>query len=415
MSKVSKSDLTLFGTINLPSSKSISNRLLILKFLHPKRISISNLSSADDTVLLEKLLHLVGENLNTRSAKILRLNVGNSGTTMRFLTAMLSVTPGSYVLHGHPRMAERPVRVLVEALREMGADIQYLEKNGFLPLFIKGRNLLSNEIRVDASESSQHISALLLISTVLSGGLNIYMNRYAVSRPYIDMTCKILEICGFPAIWQEELIRVFPPKKTKADLTIEADWSSASFWYGMMALATEGEIFFPGLIRTGIQGDESVIDLFRLLGVNSVEAEDGLFISKGKPEKGLLEWDFRDSPDISVPTIVACAMAGRKVVFRGLGGLRIKESDRIESLRSELQKFNADLIPSSGGTWSLKPAKTKKKKVKLNAHADHRIAMAFMIPSMTGIEMEITDPEVVSKSYPGFWKDMQQLGFILKR
>jgi 3-phosphoshikimate 1-carboxyvinyltransferase len=282
-----------------------------------------------------------------------------------------------------------------------------------LPLFIKGRNLIPREISVDASESSQHISAILLVSTILSGGMNIYLNRYAVSRPYIDMTCKILDLCGFPAIWQEELIRVFPQKKVRVDVTIEADWSGASFWFGMMALASEGEILFPGLKRTGMQGDESVIEVFRSLGVNTIESEEGITISKGIPGKGTLEWDFRDSPDIAVPTLVACAMTGRKAVVRGLEVLRIKESDRIQSLCNELRKFNGDLIPDSGGTWRLKPARTKKKKVILDTYADHRIAMAFMIPVMSGIEMEISDSNVVSKSYPGFWKDMQQTGFTI--
>jgi len=410
--RIIKPDKTLFGTISLPLSKSISNRLLILQYLHPGKILAPVLSAADDTVLLETLLNKVREYRNRGNKRILALDVNNSGTVMRFLIAMLAATPGSYLLRGDPRMSERPVRILVEALKELGADIQFIENNGFLPVFIKGRNLLSREITVDASESSQHISALLLVSTVISDGLKISLMNQVASRPYIDMTCKVIERCGFPVIWQEELIRVFPGKKVRASLLAEPDWSSTSFWFGMMALAEEGRVTFLGLVRTGLQGDETAVELFSQLGVKSEETLEGLVISKGEIMPGKFEWDFTDCPDLAVPVIVCCALLGKESVFRGLEGLRIKESDRISALQDELRKLNGDLIPDYGNTWRLKTIKTKKKKLVVNSHADHRIAMAMMMAAMQGIEVEMSDPEVVSKSYPGFWRDMRLAGFI---
>jgi 3-phosphoshikimate 1-carboxyvinyltransferase len=388
--------------------------MLVLQFLHPEDISISNLSAADDTVLLETLLREISESVRAKSKKILTLNVGNSGTTMRFLIALLSVVPGSYVLTGDRRMLKRPVGILVEALRELGADIQFLNLHNYLPLFIKGRSLISREITVDASESSQHISALLLVSTIISSGLSISLNRQVISRPYILMTCKLLEMCGYPVIWQEELIRVFPGRPQEANIKVEIDWSSASFWFGMMALAEKGEIFFPELKRTGLQGDEVVAELFNQLGVIIRQNDKGIHLLKSIPEPGLIDWDFRNCPDLAVPGIMTCALLGRRAVFRGLESLRIKESDRIDSLRQELRKLNGDIIAEYSGIWRLVPARTKRKKIRINSHADHRIAMAMMMVAMKGIEVEITDPDVVSKSYPGFWRDLQQIGFIIK-
>ena len=414
MSRISKEDNRLSGLVHLPASKSISNRLLVLKFLHPEKISIDNLSNAEDTVLLESLLREVEEYVKEDSKRILTLHVANSGTTMRFLLALLSAVPGSYVLRGDQSMSWRPVRILVDALIELGADIQYLENTDHLPLFIKGRNLSFKEITVGASESSQHISALLLVATAISGGLNIFLDGQVVSRPYIDMTRNVLELCGFSAIWQGDLIRVFPGKVKKTAVKVETDWSSASFWYGMMALASAGELFLPGLRRTGMQGDETAVEFFSRMGVKSLETEKGITLSKEDAVEGLIEWDFRDSPDLAVPAVVSCALLGRKVSFKGLEGLRLKESDRIESLSRELARFNAELTRDHAGIWHLKPAKTRKKKITVDSHADHRIAMAMMMGAMKGIEMEIRDPEVVSKSYPGFWRDMQQAGFHIR-
>jgi 3-phosphoshikimate 1-carboxyvinyltransferase len=311
-------------------------------------------------------------------------------------------------------MSQRPVKILVESLREIGADIQFLENAGHLPLFIKGRNLISRDVSVDGSESSQHVSAVLLIATAISGGLNILLENSVVSRPYIQMTCKVLEQCGFSAIWQEELIRVFPGKEMSVDIEVETDWSSVSFWYGMLALADEGELLFPGLKRTGMQGDEIATELFSLLGVKTVEKSEGIYITKGEVTSGPVEWDFRDCPDLAVPFIISCALLGKRAVFSGLEGLRIKESDRIESLQTELRKLNSDLTPDYVGLWHLKPAKTKKKQIQVDSHADHRIGMAMTMITLKDIVMEITDPEIVSKSYPGFWRDMKQAGFRIK-
>jgi len=411
MFKVSKSERTLKGFINLPASKSISNRLLVLQFFHPSRIHVRNYSLSDDTVLLESLLLRVTRHKEERSPKILSLDVANSGTAMRFMTAVLSGTPGSYVLMGDNRMAHRPVRILIEALAELGADIQYLENPGYLPLYIKGKNLVSKDITVDASESSQHVSALMLVSSAFSGGMNIILKNEPVSRPYIDMTCKILEMCGFPTIWQEELIRLYPGKKVKVEMGVEPDWSSAAFWFAIMALAEEGEMFFHGLKRGGLQGDEVATELFSHLGVLATETDNGTMITKMDVEEGPFQWDFRNCPDLALPAIVCCAFLGKEAEFTGLEGLRIKESDRINSLEMELAKFNAGISHDYRGVWKIKPVKTRKKKVKIDSHSDHRVVMAMIMAAMKGFEIELDDPEVVNKSYPGFWRDMKSLGF----
>lgn len=411
MQKVSKPSRSLNGTIHLPASKSISNRLLILRHLHPDHITVANLSAAEDTVLLESLLHKIRNYQANEKVRILNLDVRNSGTVMRFLTALLTITPGSFVLQGDPRMAFRPIQVLVSALQELGADIQFLENVGYLPVYIKGRNLISRDIPIDASESSQHISAILLVSTAITDGLRILLEGQVVSRPYIDMTCLILEKCGFPTIWQEEMIRVFPGKKQKVSFVVEPDWSSSAFWYGMMALAEEGEILFPGLRKTGVQGDEVVAELYSHLGVKTEEVDEGIKISKQEFFATGFEWDFKDCPDLALPVIVTCALLGVEGVFRGMEGLRIKESDRIQSIQEELGKLNGALVQGTNGFWHLKPVRSKKKKLKVHSHMDHRIVMAMMMAAMIGLEVEIADPEVVSKSYPGFWRDMTSTGF----
>ena len=233
MNRILKPDRQLYGTINLPASKNISNRLLVLQFLHPERITLKNISPADDTVLLETLLHKIRQYMEGGRKKILTLDIGNSNTVLSYLVALLSAIPGSYVLRGDKSSARRSVQILVNGLMELGADIQFIENPGYLPLFIKGRNLFSRELTIKASESNLQLSALLLVSTVFTDGIRIVLEKRADPGPYVDMTCRILEISGFPTIRQEEMIRVFPGKNTKVAFNIEPDWNSASYWYGM--------------------------------------------------------------------------------------------------------------------------------------------------------------------------------------
>jgi 3-phosphoshikimate 1-carboxyvinyltransferase len=426
--KISKEDHQLNGTVELPFSKSISIRAQLLSFLHPGTISINNISSASDSILLESLLQKI-EVHRENGQGVLSLDVGNSGAVMRFLIAVLSGREGEYLVTGSPRMAHRPVGILVNSLRQLDAEIDYLEKPGHLPLIIRGKKLRSKQIIVDASESSQHISALLILGSALEGGLSVILRGKIVSGAYIDMTLKMLEGSGFrvsgsgPVMratpegsfpGSESRIDVLPGSFRKTDIEIEKDWSGAAFWYSMMALAEGGKIFFPGLKFSGMQGDEIVAGMFEHLGVETEETPKGISISKGTPSGSLPEWDFSDYPDLAPAVMATCALLPEKAVFTGLERLQIKESDRLRSMQEELAKIGCMLLSDRSGKWHLVPGNACKKMIVFNPHDDHRIAMAMAAVVMKDFGFIIDNESVVYKSYPTFWKDMEQLGFMVR-
>jgi len=409
--RISRENRTCRGEIKLPASKSISNRLLILHFVYGNSLSVSNLSTADDTVLLSSLLDLIRQYQSRGDTGLLRLDARNAGTVMRFLIPLLSVTKGHFLLTGTERMKQRPIGALVEAMRETGAEIDYLEQKGYPPLFIRGRAITGSRIRIDASASSQFVTALLLLAPILEDGLTVELTGTRASWPYVKMTIGILSYLGIQVVAQDDAIRVFQKKKIKFNIEVESDWSAASFWYCMLSMADEGEVFFHGLRKSGLQGDQQLVNFFRELGVITVEDDHGLRIEKGGEIPDDFHADFTAYPDLALPVILACGAAGINATFTGLDRLRIKESDRVAALSEGLIKSGILLQEEFPGTWRLSGHMIHPCDLFLDDFGDHRVAMTFACLAMKGFTVHLDHPEVVNKSYPGFWKDLEAIGF----
>lgn len=408
---ISKQKRNSTGTVKLPASKSISNRLLILQYAYGKDLHLTNLSESDDTILLSTLLDLLRQYQLRGDSGLLRLDARNAGTVMRFLVPLLSVTRGHFMLTGDERMKSRPIGALVEAMRNTGAEIDYLENIGYPPLLIRGRAIFASRILIDASISSQFVTALLLMAPTLESGLTIEFEGVKASWPYINMTTGILEQLGIQVITQEDAIRVFNKNHLKVSFDIEADWSSSAFWYCILSLADKGEIFMPGLKKSGLQGDQQVIGFFKQLGVVTYEENNGIRIKREGKAVTDMHADFIGHPDISLPVIMACAAMGINGTFTGLERLRIKESDRLAALSEGLGKAGILFKEESPGTWRLSGHLVDPCELVLDDRNDHRLAMTFSALAMKGFRIKLEHPEAVAKSYPGFWKQMQAMGF----
>lgn len=413
MITISKTNRDCTGEIRLPTSKSISNRLLILQFSYGPELKIKNLSRSDDTVLLSSLLDLLRQYQLRGETGLLRVDTRNAGAVMRFLLALLTVTRGHYLLIGNDRMHQRPVGALVEALRANGADIEYLDKPGFPPLLVRGRAISGGRITLDASVSSQFLTALLLLAPKLEEGLTLELTGIPVSWPYVKMTTRILSELGVQVIVQENSIRVYHKPVIRGEIEVEPDWSAASFWYCMLSMANKGSIYFPGLRKSGRQGDQQVATIFRQLGVDTFEEKNGIRIRKAKQQYTNFQADFTGYPDLALPVILACSAAGISGSFTGLEQLRIKESDRIEAITSGLLKIGIYLREEPQGTWGLSGMMKAPLEVNIPDYEDHRIAMTFACLAMKGFTVNFEHPEVVNKSYPGFWKDLESIGFTV--
>ena len=411
MIRITKDTGDCHAEIRLPASKSISNRLLILQFFYGNSFNISNLSNADDTLLLSSLLDLIRQYQLKGETGLLRIDTRNAGTVMRFLVPLLSVTRGHYFLTGSERMKQRPLGGLVEALRETGAEIDYLENVGFPPLLIRGRAVTGRRIRLDSSLSSQFVTALLLLAPTLEDGLTLELTGNPVSWPFIKMTTGILTDLGVHVVLQENAIRVFNKKEIKAGITVEYDWSAASFWYCMLSMAEKGEVFFTGLRKTGLQGDQQVASFFRQLGVDTIEEKDGIRIVKGEKSYENFYADFTGFPDLALPVILACGAAGIPGTFTGLERLRIKESDRIEAVSNGLLKAGLILKEEFPGTWRISGHLIDPCEIYIEDYKDHRVAMTFACLALKGFTICLEQPDVVNKSYPGFWKALESSGF----
>jgi 3-phosphoshikimate 1-carboxyvinyltransferase len=398
----------LSGSLSLAGSKSISNRVLIIRALCGTDFPIDRLANAKDTQLLESLLQHDGQ---------LR-DAGAAGTTYRFMTAYLSMLPGTQVLTGTERMKERPIGVLVEALRAIGADIEYLEKPGFPPLRIGPPHNLgaSAALSISAGTSSQYISALLMIAPVLPGGLTLYLDGKIVSRPYIEMTLRLMEYFGVRHTWQDRAIHVPPQTYQARPFTVEADWSAASYYYAMAALSQSADLFLEGLFANSLQGDAILPDLYEPLGVYTRFAENGIWITKaGERKAKSFDYDFLRCPDLAQTLAVTCAGMGMPGAFRGVETLRIKETDRIEALRQELGKMEVAVRAfddEKGGGFTVDGLAAWDEPPVIHTYEDHRMAMAFAPLALLGA-LRVADPEVVVKSYPDFWEDLKKLGFRL--
>ncbi len=397
----------LYTSLQLPASKSISNRALILHALSKGSIKPSNLSDCDDTRVMVKALEEESECIDIMAA----------GTAMRFLTAYLSVTPGTRVITGTERMRQRPIRVLVDALRSLGAQIEYIENEGYPPLRITGSQLKGDAVSLAGNVSSQYISALLMIGPILHGGLTLHLTGKIISRPYINLTLQLMQEFGAEASWTaEDTITVHPGAYKDVPFTVESDWSAASYWYQMVALNTEAKVELTGLFRNSYQGDSRCAELFTRLGVQTEFTDNGVVLTKTANVVSRLDEDFVDIPDLAQTFVVTCVLLGIKFRFTGLQSLKIKETDRINALITELRKIGYVLRAEQDSILIGDGERCKPEASPVIAtYEDHRMAMAFAPAAFLLPALQIADPQVVSKSYPGYWDDLEDAGFTIQK
>ena len=392
----------LHGRIQITGSKSESNRMLLLQALYPK-ITLDNLSNSDDTVAMKSGLE---------SDKNM-VDIGHAGTSMRFLSAYYSTLENQEkILTGSSRMQERPIGVLVDALRQLGADISYLKNEGYPPLLIKGKRLTASEVRLSANISSQYITALMLIAPSLPDGLRLYLEGKITSIPYIEMTLSLLHKIGVDAIFSGQHIQVFPKKDiTQITHAVESDWSSASYYFSMVALAKEADVSLSTYKKDSLQGDRVLMDVYQQFGVKSSIENNTLALKKQTMGSTHVQLDLSDAPDIAQTIAVTCYGLGLSCSLTGLHTLKIKETDRLVALQNELSKLGATIEITEKSLHLHKRTNPICPNVLIETYHDHRMAMAFA-PLGLLVPIRIQDADVVTKSYPGFWKDLEQNGFL---
>ncbi len=389
--------------IALASSKSESNRALIINALAKNGGDLQNLSTARDTQTMIRLLQ----------SKDQTADVIDAGTTMRFLTAFFTATNQNKIMTGTPRMCERPIGILVDALRSIGADIDYLDKEGYPPLHIKGfSEQKSSEITIRGDVSSQYISALLMIAPTLPQGIIIHLTGELGSIPYIKMTLEQMRAFGvnYEANWEKKTLKIKPNTYQSTSYKIESDWSGASYWYSIVALSEfeESKVELLGLKENSLQGDSDIVNIMSHLGVKSTFTKDGVLLTK-IPAKKTLSWDFTNCPDLAQTVAVTCAAKHIEATFTGVESLKIKETDRIVALQNELQKFGGELVEVEKNTEyvvrRISQLSIIHYPLSISTYDDHRMAMAFAPLAML-MDVIIEEPNVVVKSYPSFWTDL---------
>ncbi len=404
------------GKVQLTGSKSESNRALIIQALSEGKVKIENLSEAADTVTLENSLSEVTHFLaNNTSSESLTIDIGPAGTAMRFLTAYLSLQDGNYFLTGSKRMKERPIGILVDAVKSIGGTLKYAEEAGYPPLEIRGPfQQTSQKVSIQGNVSSQYLSALLLIASALPQGLTLIIEGELTSKPYLMMTLEMLKEAGIQHEWTNQSIYIRPQKAKETVLNIEPDWSAASYWYSIVALAQEADILLPGLRPSSLQGDNEITDIMRSFGVLSVFTGQGLKLTKTTVQETRDHFDFKSCPDLAQTVIACCAALGREATFSGLETLKIKETDRILALQNEIAKFGVRLFEEKPETYRLDCSKRfEPEEVTVKTYDDHRMAMAFAPLALIFKSIKIEEPEVVEKSYPEFWQHLSEQGFII--
>jgi 3-phosphoshikimate 1-carboxyvinyltransferase len=407
---ISAPNKNIKGDITLTASKSESNRVLLIQALCKTPFIIHNLAAAKDTQTLISLLK------DSKNGSCNTLDVGPAGTTMRFLTAYLSITEGEWILTGSERMKQRPIHILVNALKQLGANIEYMEQEGFPPLKIKGKQLTNNNVTIDGSVSSQYITALLLIAPTLPNGLKLQLEGAVASKPYIDMTLKIMQYFGVKYEWTANSISVKKQDYIAKDYTVEGDWSAASYYYSIAALAETAHIQINGLLKNSLQGDSVIADIMKNLGVNTTFENNKIIITKDKASKpvGEFNYDFSNCPDLAQTLVVITSALNVKINISGLHSLKIKETNRILALQNELSKTNITVKEEPENTIQISGKETLKPlKEAITTYEDHRMAMAFAPLALKLNSIKIEHPEVVEKSYPDYWKDLQSLGFSI--
>lgn len=391
----------LRGTVqHLPSSKSLSNRALILQALAGPGTTLTNLSPARDTTLM---MQLIGSSDTV-------IDVMDAGTTMRFLTAYFAITGKSKILTGTARMQQRPIAPLVDALRLVGVTITYEKSEGYPPVHIRGFNRQqASTVTLPGNLSSQYISALLMVAPLLPEGLTVTLAGKIGSAPYIRMTLALMAHFGIEADFQGHTLRVPPGKYQPTHYRVEADWSAASYWYAFTALAPQADIYLPGVIADSWQGDKAIVQMMEPLGVATTFYTGGARLSK-QHHLPTISWDFTDCPDLAQTILPVCAAKGITGTFNGLESLRIKETDRLAALQTELAKLGTDLTETSSGIWHLSPGvKPHAEKLVFDTYHDHRMAMG-LAPLALLQPITIREPDVVQKSYPQFWQDVAGVG-----
>lgn len=396
---------TIHADVALPPSKSISNRALIISALAGGNVHPDHLSDCDDTKVMVQAL----EECRTT------VDVRGGGTSMRFLTAYFAATEGEHVLTGTDRMCHRPIGPLVDALRYLGADITYLGEEGYPPLLIRGRRLSGGRLEIAGDVSSQYISALLMIAPTLDGGLELRMTGELVSRPYIDLTLWVMREYGADVDWTDtDTITVAQKPYAPHPYAVESDWSAAAFWYEILALTDdmESSVTLRGLSDGSKQGDSVSRYLFSLLGVKTHFAADGTVVLRKQPcLLSRMEYDFVGAPDLAQPLAVTCALRGIPFRFTGLTSLHIKETDRMEALRSELHKLGFVVQEEDDAlVWNGSQCEPPSE-IAVDTFDDHRMAMSFAPAAIMYPGLRICEPRVVSKSYPRYWEDLCKAGF----
>lgn len=400
------------GTVVLPSSKSISNRALVINALAGNEKLPENVSDCDDTKVMIKWL---GNRPDT-------VDIGPAGTAMRFSSALLAVTEGTHVITGSERMKNRPIGILVDALRTLGAQVEYVEKEGYPPLKITGNpDLEGGELSLPGNVSSQYISALLMIGPALKKGLKLTLTDNIVSRPYINLTLRLINDFGGDARWLDDsTIIVERQNYVTRDYFVESDWSGASYWYEIVALSDNADIYLPGLFKKSYQGDSKVAEIFEQLGVktefvgdaNDDMSRDGVRLTKTGNVCEQMTYDFVNQPDLAQTFVVTCCMLGVPFHFYGLQSLKIKETDRIEALKTELRKLGYVIKDANDSElmWDGERIEPETDAA-IDTYEDHRMAMAFAPCAIKLGSIKINNPQVVSKSYPDYWHDLEKVDF----
>ena len=406
MYQISKEGKNLHGNINISGSKSESNRLLTLR-AYTSFFNINNLSDSDDTKTMISSLKYDKE----------EINIGHAGTAMRFLTSYYSsILNSSKILTGSSRMKERPILILVEALNNLGADIEYIDKKGYPPIKINGKLIYGNEITLPADVSSQYISSLMMLGVSINQGLKIKLSTKITSLPYIHMTKKIIErIGGIVDIKPDEIIIKQLVSNKIPDQIVESDWSSASYFYSLVALSDSSYITLSSFFNNSIQGDSRIVDIYKQFGVETKFLNDKIYLKKNNIDlPDSISINLRDNPDLAQTIVVTCLGLGVNCKLEGLHTLKLKETDRLLALKREIEKFEVDSITISNQSITLKNNSKLKSGVSINTYDDHRMAMSFAPLSMIN-PIIIINPEVVSKSYLNFWNDLESLGFKISQ
>lgn len=406
MYKISKEFQDIQGAVSISGSKSESNRLILLR-AYTSYFKIFNLSNSDDTQLM----------LSAIESDKKEINIGHAGTAMRFLTSYYSsISENSKVLTGSNRMKQRPISILVDALKDLGCDIEYIDKSGFPPLKINGKNILTNSVTLPADVSSQYISSLMMLGVSLENGLKIKLSSEITSLPYILMTKKIIDRIGGITKIDDGEITIEPFKeKIIPEQFVESDWSSASYFYSIAALSDSARLTLSTFFKESLQGDSRLVDIYKIFGVETKFEENHIILMKNKIDlPKSINLNLKDSPDLAQTIIVTCLGLGVDCRLDGLHTLKIKETDRLIALKNEIEKFNVDKVEITENSITLENNSNLKHEVVIDTYNDHRMAMSFAPLSLL-VPIKINNPEVVTKSYVNFWNDLESLGFnILK-